>query len=62
MLLAPDEYVRIIDELNDARLFALAANRLSHVDSITLIPAEMVWERLGITDDDLNAAPEVEFE
>lgn len=62
VLLAPDEYVRIMDELNDARLVALAVIRLSHVGSVTLIPEEMVWERLGITDDDLNAAPEVEFE
>ena len=62
VLLAPDEYIRIMDELNDARLIALAANRLSHFDPASLIPEEKVWERLGITDDDLEAIPEVEFE
>lgn len=62
VLLAPDEYVRIMDELNDARLAALAAERMSRFDPAALIPEEKVWERLGITDDDLDAAPEVEFE
>jgi PHD/YefM family antitoxin component YafN of YafNO toxin-antitoxin module len=62
VLLAPDEYLRIMDELNDARLAALAAERVLRLDPSTLIPEEKVWERLGITDDDLAMAPEVEFE
>ena len=62
VLLAPDEYIRIMDELNDTRLIALAANRLSHFDPASLIPEKKVWERLGITDDDLESIPEVEFE
>jgi hypothetical protein len=51
-----------MDELNDARLAALAAERALRLDPSTLIPEEKVWERLGITDDDLAMAPEVEFE
>ena len=62
VLLAPDEYLRIMDELNDARLAALAAERALRLDPSTLIPEEKVWERLGITDDDLAMGPEVEFE
>ena len=62
VLLAPDEYLRIMDELNDARLAALAAERTLRLDPSTLIPEEKVWERLGITDDDLAMIPEVEFE
>lgn len=62
VLLAPDEYLRIMDELNDARLAALAAERVLRLDPSTLIPEEKVWKRLGITDDDLAMAPEVEFE
>ena len=62
VLLAPDEYLRIMDELNDARLAALATERVLRLDPSTLIPEEKVWERLGITDDDLAMAPEVEFE
>lgn len=62
VLLAPDEYLRIMDELNDARLAALAAERVLRLNPSTLIPEEKVWERLGITDDDLAMTPEVEFE
>ena len=62
VLLAPDEYLRIMDELNDARLAALAAERVLRLNPSTLIPEEKVWERLGITDDDLAMIPEVEFE
>jgi PHD/YefM family antitoxin component YafN of YafNO toxin-antitoxin module len=62
VLLAPDEYLRIMDELNDARLAALAAERVLRLDPSTLIPEEKVWDRLGITDDDLTMTPEVEFE
>ena len=62
VLLSPDEYTRVMDEVNDARLLAVAAERLAKYDSAALIPEEKVWDRLGITDDDLDAADEVEFE
>jgi len=62
VLLSPDEYVRIMDELNDARLAATVAERMSHYDPATLIPEDKVWERLGITDEDLESVAEVEFE
>jgi len=62
VLLSPDEYVRLMDELNDARLLALATERMANVDPATLIPEEKVWNRLGITDEDLDAVGEVEFE
>ncbi len=62
VLLSPDEYVQLMDELNDARLLALAAERMANFDPATLIPEEKVWDRLGITDEDLDAVGEVEFE
>ena len=52
----------MIDEINDARLLAIANERLAHFDPSTLIPEEKVWERLNITDEDLEAVGEVEFE
>ena len=55
VLLAPDEYLRIMDELNDAHLAALAAERALRLDPSTLIPEEKVWERLNITDEELEA-------
>ena len=62
VLLSPDEYVRLMDGLNDARLLALASERMAHFDAATIIPEEKVWDRLGITEDDLDSIGEVEFE
>ena len=62
VLLSPDEYVQIMEELEDARLLALAADRLEHLDPTTLVPSEKVWEHFGITKEDLDSIPEVEFE
>ena len=62
VLLSPDEYVRLMDELNDARLLALASERMANFDATAIIPEEKVWDRLGITEDDLDSIGEVEFE
>ena len=62
VLLSPDEYVRLMDEVNDARLLAIASERMANYDSSTLIPEEKVWERLGITQEDIDSIGEVEIE
>lgn len=62
VLLSPAEYVRIMDELNDAHLLAVAAERMEHYDPSTAIPAEDVQKELGITDEELNDYDEVELE
>ena len=61
VLLAPDEYVRIMDELNDARLLALASERMAHFDPATVISEEEMNRRLGVKEDDLAGFDEVEF-
>lgn len=40
VLISPDEYVRLMDELNDARLLAVASERMAHFDPSTLISEE----------------------
>ena len=62
VLMSPDEYIRLMDELNDARLFVLASQRMSHFDTSTLINEADMDARLGITKDDLDSFGEVEFE
>ena len=62
VLLSPDEYVRLMDEVNDARLLAIASERMANYDPSTLIPEEEVWERLGITQEDIDSIGEVEIE
>lgn len=62
VLLSPDEYVRLMEEVNDARLLALASERMANFDPSTLIPEEKVWARLGITQEELDSIGEVELE
>ena len=62
VLLSPDEYIRIMDELNDARLLAQASARMAHYDTSALISEEDMDAKLGITKADLDSFGEVEFE
>ena len=62
VLLSPDEYVSLMDEVNDARLLTLAVKRMEKCNPEETIPEEKVMKDLGITDDDLSDFDEVEFE
>ena len=62
VLLSPEEYLRLIDEVNDAKLAALAAQRMQNFDADKAIPAEEVYQKYGISDADLADFDEVEFE
>lgn len=62
VLLSPDEYVRLIDEVNDAELWAMAAERMRKYDPATLIPGDKMNHRLGIAEADLEGYDEVELE
>lgn len=62
VLLSPKEYVRLMDEVNDARLLVTAAERMANYDPASLIPEEKVWDRLGLIQEDLDSIGEVEFE
>ena len=62
VLLSPEEYVSLMDEVNDARLTALAMKRLENITDSTLISAETVNSELGISEEDLADADEVELE
>ncbi|MCD8100538.1 MAG: type II toxin-antitoxin system Phd/YefM family antitoxin [Oscillospiraceae bacterium] len=53
VLLSPEEYVRLMDEVNDARLLAVAAERMAHYDPAALVSQEDVDREFGFTDDDL---------
>ena len=62
VLLSPEEYVRLIDELNDARLLALANGRLAKTDPASFISEEEIEERLGVRAEDLAGFDEVDIE
>ena len=62
VLLSPEEYLHLMDEVNDAKLAALAAERMQHFDPAAAISAEEVYRSHGITEADLASMDEVEFE
>lgn len=62
VLISPNEYARLIEEVSDARLLKLANNRLKDYDPKKNISGEDVFRNLGISDDDLNDYHKVEFE
>ena len=62
VLLPPDEYVQIMDTLNDYLLLTMAVERMSAYDPNTLITEEEVRKRLGITQEELDDIADVELE
>ena len=62
VLVPPEEYVQLMDKLEDYELMAIALERLNRYDPEKTVPEEQVWADLGITDEELDAAGEVEFE
>ena len=62
VLPSPEEYVRLMDEVNDARLLAVATERMAHYDPSTLISEEEMNRRLGVTAADLADFDEVDIE
>lgn len=62
VLLSPDEYIRLMDEVNDARLLSVAAERMKDFDPDTLISKETLYAELGISQEDIDNCDEVEFE
>lgn len=62
VLISPEEYVQLMNEVNDARLLKTAVERMQHYDPATAIPAEEVYRSCGITEADLVGSDEVEIE
>ena len=62
VLISPEEYLQLMDELEDAKLLAIAQERLAHFDPAALVPAEEVWKEAGLTEEDLSDFENVEIE
>ena len=62
VLMSPEQYLALMDELNDSRLLATALERMEKFDSAMLISEEESNRRLGISEEDLNNFAEVELE
>lgn len=62
VLMSPDEYASLMDEVNDARLLTLATERMQHFDPVKVISQEEVDREFGFTPEDIADADEVEIE
>lgn len=54
VLLSPEEYVSLIDEVNDARLLQMANERMRNFKPDTLISQEEIDHEFGFTKEDLQ--------
>lgn len=61
VLLSPEAYVRLMDEINDARLLTLANERMAAYDPAALISEEEMDRGLGTTKEELNGMDEVKI-
>lgn len=62
VLLSPEEYMQMLDELEEARLCVLAASRMEHFAPDNTVSFEDVNKKLGIEEADLADFDEVELE
>ncbi|MBR0311816.1 MAG: type II toxin-antitoxin system Phd/YefM family antitoxin [Oscillospiraceae bacterium] len=62
VLLSPDEYIRLLDEMNDAKLASLAVERMSRYDPGSVISQEAVDSEFGFTPDGIADAEALELE
>ncbi len=62
VLLSPEEYISLMDEVNDAKLFIMASERMQKYDPSTTISEEEMDVRLGIRPEDLENYEGVEIE
>ena len=62
VLLSPQEYVDLMNEVNEAKLLSLAIERMEHFNADNLISEKNVMSEFGISDRDLDGYEEVEIE
>lgn len=62
VLMSPEDYVKMIDQLNDAKLLMLANERMAKVNPEKMITQKEFDEKYGIMESDLQGFDEVEFE
>ena len=61
VLLSPEQYMELIEEINDARLLTVANERMEHFNPETLISEEEMDRFLGISEEDMKGYEEVEI-
>lgn len=62
VLLSPDEYIRLLDEADDAKLLNAATERMSHYDPTMLITQVQVDQEFGFSPADYENTDDISFE
>lgn len=62
VLLSPEDYMALIDQVNETKLLLLANERMEKYDANKLVSHEEVMKRYGVTASDLEDCDEIEFE
>lgn len=62
VLMSPESYIALLDALEDTQLQVLAMERLANYDPEKLISQEEINRKYGITQEELDAMEDVEFE
>lgn len=62
ILVSPERYLALIEELMEAQLLATANARLARFQGKTGISSDELWKQLSVTQEEVDAADEVEFE
>lgn len=62
VIIPPDEYKQMMEDLNDYMLLSKAIERMSSYDAVSLVSAEEVDDHLGITKEEIEQVGEVEIE
>jgi len=62
VLLSPEEYIKLIDEVNDARLLALAQKRMENFELSDTLSESEVLKKSGIDPEVLDRMDDVEIE
>lgn len=62
VLMSPESYIALLDALEVAQLQVLAMERLANYDPEKLISQEEINRKYGITQEELDAMEDVEFE
>ena len=62
VLLSPEEYIHLLDEVNDARLLATATQRMSTFNPSTVVSQEQVDQEFGFSPSNYEETDDIEFE
>ncbi|MBQ9521731.1 MAG: type II toxin-antitoxin system Phd/YefM family antitoxin [Oscillospiraceae bacterium] len=62
VLLSPDEYIRMSDELHDARMLAVSLERLTRYNPSETVSWHDMNARLGIDENDLTGWEDIDLE